>query len=163
MRAIHPPRCGAEFHVTNAVRQSRRLGVIGSAVGLLALLVSALTYLLPDTLLYKPITQVTEAAGQRDTERLTFSIKRLELKVREASEQRPVGTTWEQALSTAAVSLGLLAIVFAVFAVILREEKLLAGIAVTLGAAAIAVQVWWVLVLVVLAMIIANALLSFLS
>ena len=41
--------------MTETVRQSRRLGIIGSAVGLLALLVSALTYLLPDTLLYKPV------------------------------------------------------------------------------------------------------------
>ena len=146
--------------VTDAIRQSRRLGIIGSAVGLLALLVSALTYLLPDALLHKPVYQVTEAAGQRDAEHLIFRIKRLEVRSREASEQRTVGTTWEQGLSTAAVSLGLLAIVFAVFAVIFREEKLLAGIAATLGAAAIAVQVWWVLIVVVLAMMIANAFLS---
>ena len=143
--------------MTNAVRQSRRLSIIGSAVGLLALLVSALTYLLPDSLLDRPITQVTEAAGKKDTEHLIFRIKRLEIKSREASEQRPAGTTWEQVLSTAAVALGLLAIAFAVFAVIFREEKLLAGIAVALGAAAIAVQVWWVLIVVVLAMVIANA------
>ena len=149
--------------MTNAVRQSRRLGIIGSAVGLLALLVSALTYLLPDSLLDRPITQVTEAAGKKDTEHLIFRIKRLEIKSREASEQRPAGTTWEQGLSTAAVALGLLAITFAVFAVIFREEKLLAGIAATLGAAAIAVQVWWVLIVVVLAMIIVNAFMSFLS
>ena len=51
-------------------------------------------------------------------------------------------------------------IALAVFAVIFREEKLLAGIAATLGAAAIAVQVWWVLIVAVLAMIIANVLLS---
>lgn len=149
--------------MTDAARQSRRLGIIGSAVGLLALLVSALTYLLPDTLLYRPLTQVTEAAVKKDTEHLIFRIKRIEIKSREASEQHPTGTTWEQALSTAAVSLGLLAIAFAVSAVIFREEKLLAGIAATLGAAAIAVQVWWVLVIVVFAMIIANAFLSFLS
>jgi hypothetical protein len=148
--------------VTNAVRQSRRLGIIGSAVGVLALLVSALTYLLPDSLLYKPLYQVTEAAGKKETEHLIFRIKRLEIKSREASEQRPAGTTWEQALSTAAAALGLLAITFAVFGVIFREEKLLAGIAATLGAAAIAVQVWWVLIVVVLAMVIANAFLSFL-
>lgn len=146
--------------MTNAVRQSRRLGIIGSAVGLLALLVSALTYLLPDALLDRPIYPVTEVAGKKDAEHLIFRIKRLEIKSREASEQRPAGTTWEQTLSTAAVALGLLAIVFAVFAVIFREEKLLAGIAATLGAAAIAVQVWWVLVIVVLAMVIANAFLS---
>ena len=103
---------------------------------------------------------MTEAAGQRDAEHLIFRIKRLEVRSREASEQRTGGTTWEQGLSTTAVSLGLLAIVFAVLAVIFREEKLLAGIAATLGAAAIAVQMWWVLIVVVLAMMIANAFLS---
>ena len=149
--------------MTNAARRSRRLGIIGSAVGLLALLVSALTYLLPETLLYKPIHPTTEAAAKKETEHLIFRIKRLEIKSREASEQRPAGTTWEQALSTAATALGLLAITFAVFGVIFREEKLLAGIAATLGAAAIAVQVWWVLIVVVIAMMIANAFLSFLS
>ena len=56
----------------------------------------------------------------------------------------------------------MLAIIFAVFGVIFREEKLLAGIAATLGAAAIAVQVWWVLIVVVIAMVIANTFLSFL-
>ena len=43
------------------------------------------------------------------------------------------------------------------FAIIFREEKLLAGIAAVLGAAAIAVQVWWVVIIMVFAMIIANA------
>jgi hypothetical protein len=155
------PRSDAarSFHVTNAVRQSRRLGIIGSAVGMLALLVSALTYLLPDSLLYKPISQVNEATGKKETEHLIFRIKRLEIKSREASD-RPAGTTWEQALSTAAVALGLLAITFAVFGVVFREEKLLAGIAATLGATAVAVQVWWVLLVVVFAMVIANVFLS---
>ncbi len=148
--------------MTNAARRSRRLGIIGSAVGLLALLVSALTYLLPETLLYKPIHPTTEAAAKKETEHLIFRIKRLEIKSREASEQLPASTTWEQALSTTAAALGLLAITFAVFGVIFREEKLLAGIAATLGAAAIAVQVWWVLIVVVIAMVIANTFLSFL-
>jgi hypothetical protein len=39
----------------DTVRQSRRLGIIGCAAGLLALLASALTYLLPDALLYKAV------------------------------------------------------------------------------------------------------------
>lgn len=163
MRAMPRSDVARSFHVTDAVRQSRRLGIIGSTVGLLALLVSALTYLLPDALLDKPIYPVTEVAGKKDAEHLIFRIKRLEIKSREAPEQRPAGTTWEQALSTTAVALGLLAIVFAVFAVIFREEKLLAGVAAVLGSAAIAVQVWWVVILVVIAMVIANALLSFLS
>jgi hypothetical protein len=148
------------FNVMNAVRQSRRLGIIGCAVGLLALLVSALTQLLPDGLLHKPIYQVTEAAGQKDTDHLIFRTKRIEIRSHEASEQRPVSYTWSQGLSTAAVSLGLLAIVFAVLAVILKEEKLLAGIAATLGVAAIAVQVWWALIVIAVAIIIINSLLS---
>ena len=155
----------AKFYPTGyyvASRQSRRLGIIGSAVGLLALPVSALTYLLPDALLDRPITQVTEVAAKKETEHLIFRIKRLEIKSCEATEPRPAGPTWVQALSTAAVVLGLLAIAFAVFAVLFHEEKLLAGIATTLGAAAIAVQVWWVLIVVVLAMVIANAFASFL-
>ena len=146
--------------MTNAARRSRRLGIIGSAVGLLALLVSALTYLLPETLLYKPIHPTTEAAAKKETEHLIFRIKRLEIKSREASEQLPASTTWEQALSTTAAALGLLAITFAVFGVIFREEKLLAGIAATLGAAAIAVQVWWVLIVVAVAIAIIGSFLS---
>ena len=144
----------------NTVRQSRRLGIIGSAVGLLALLVSALTQLLPDALLHKPIYQVTEAAGQKDKDHLIFSTKRFEIRSREASEQRTDSYAWNQGLSTAAASLGLLAIVFAVFAVIFREEKLLAGIAATLGAVAIAVQVWWVLIIAAIAIVILSSLLS---
>ena len=144
----------------NTVRQSRRLGIIGSAVGLLALLVSALTYLLPDVLLRKPIYQVTEPAGQKDTDHTIFRIKRFEIRSSGTSEQRTVSYTWNQGLSTAAASLGLLAIVFAVFAVIFREEKLLAGIAATLGAVAIAVQVFWVLIIVAIAIVILSALLS---
>jgi hypothetical protein len=162
MRAIDRSEAARSLHVTDAVRQSRRLGIIGSAVGLLALLVSSLTYLLPDSLLDRPVTQVTEAANKKDSEHVILRIKRFEIKSREATEQRPTGTTWEQVISTAAVSLALLAIVFAVFAVIFREEKLLAGVAVVLGGAAIAVQVWWVVIIILFAMIIANALSSFL-
>src|SRR5688500_1193733 len=75
------------LHVTDAVRQSRRLGIIGSAVGLLALLVSSLTYLLPDSLLYMPVTQVTEAVTKKDSEHVILRIKRFEIKSRETTEQ----------------------------------------------------------------------------
>ena len=144
----------------DTVRQSRRLGIIGSAVGLLALLASALTQLLPDVLLHKPAYQVTEAAAQKNSDHLVFRTKRLEIRSREAPEPRTVSYTWSQGLSTAAGSLGLLAIVFAVFAVILREEKLLAGIAAALGIAAIAVQVYWILIGVVILIVIVNSLFS---
>ncbi len=88
MKAMYPLPCGAEFHVTDAVKQSRRLGIIGSAVGLLALLVSALTYLLPDAVLHKPVHPANETDRQQATERLNFRIKRFELKVREATAPR---------------------------------------------------------------------------
>jgi hypothetical protein len=144
----------------DTVRQSRRLGIIGCAAGLLALLASALTYLLPDALLYKAVYQVTEAAAPKDTDHLVFRTKRLEIRSREVPEPRTVSYTWSQGLSTAAVSLGLLAIAFAILAVILREEKLLAGIAAALGVAAIAVQVWWILIAVAIAIVIIGSLLS---
>ena len=140
------------------VKQSRRLGIIGSIVGLLALLVSALTQLLPAAYLAQPVAgQAVEAVASKTKDHVIFSTKRLEItKSREAPEQRPVGTTWNEVLSTAAAALGVLAIALAVFAVIFKEEKLLAGIAAVLGTAAIAVQIWWVLILVAIAIVIAN-------
>ena len=141
----------------NAVRQSRRLGTIGSIVGLLALLASALTQLLPAVFPPEPFDKVLDETGQNH---LIFRTKRLEIRPREASGQRTVGYAWNQGLSTVAVSLGLLAIALAVFSVILREEKLLAGVAAALGIAAIAVQVYWILIGVVILIVIVNALFS---
>jgi hypothetical protein len=143
----------------DTVRQPRRLGIIGSIVGLLALLVSALTQLLPAEQLTQPVTrQTTEAAAPKAKDQVIFSTKRFEItKSRETSEPRAVGTTWNDVLAMTAASLGVLAIALAVFAVIFKEEKLLAGIAAVLGGAAIAVQVWWALVLVAIAIVILNA------
>jgi hypothetical protein len=147
----------------NTVRQSRRLGIIGSIVGLLALLVSALTQLLPTPSVSEPARQTTEAAGPTDKGRWSLHIKGFEIRSHEASERHTAGTVgykWNEPLSTTAVALGLLAIVLAVFAVIMKEEKLLAGIAATLGTAAIAVQIYWVVIVVVVMMFIANAIFS---
>ncbi len=146
----------------DTVRKPRRFGIIGSIVGLLALLVSALTQLLPAAHLAQPaFGQVTEPAAPKAKDHVIFHTKRFEItKSREASEQRTVGTTWNEVLSTTAAALGMLAIALAVFAVIFREEKLLAGIAAVLGAAAIAVQIWWVLIIVAIAVFILNAFLS---
>ena len=148
--------------VMDTARQPRRLGIIGCIVGLLALLASALTQLLPAAQLARPVSaQATEAPAPKAKDHVIFSTKRFEItRSRETAEPRPVGTTWNDVLAMTAASLGVLAIALAVFAVIFREEKLLAGIAAVLGGAAIAVQIWWVLVLVVVAIIIANALSS---
>lgn len=113
--------------MTETVEQPRRLGVIGSLVGLLALVVSALTRLLPETFLSKPVYQTT---------------------------------LMTEVLGTGAAALAVIAIAFAVVAIICKEEKFLAGVAVALGAAAIAVQIWWIFVLIVIAIIIANSVLS---
>ena len=140
------------------VRQSRRLGIIGCIIGLLALLTSALTQLLPAAQLAQPIaSQATEAAAPKAKDHVIFSTKRFEItRSREAPEQHTAGTTWNDVLSMTAASLGVLAIALAVLAVIFREEKLLAGIAAVLGAAAIAVQIWWVLIIVAVAIVILN-------
>jgi len=160
MGAVRPVQAAERFHMMNAVRQSRRLGTIGSIVGLLALLASVLTQLLPAVFPPEPFDQVLDETGQRVKDHLIFRAKRLEIRPRKASEQRAVGYTWNQGLSTVAVSLDLLAIALAVFSVILREEKLLAGVAAALGIAAIAVQVYWILIGVVILIVIVNALFS---
>jgi len=150
----------------DTVRQSRRLGIIGSIVGLLALVVSALTQMLPTPSVSEPARQTAEAAAPTDKGRWSLHIKGFEIRSHGASEQRtavPAGTAgydWNQTLSTTAVALGLLAIVFAVLSVIMKEERLLAGIAATLGCAAIAVQIYWVVIIVVVVMAIANAIFS---
>ncbi len=160
MGAVRPVQAAERFHMMNAVRQSRRLGTIGSIVGLLALLASVLTQLLPAVFPPEPFDQVLDETGQRVKDHLIFRAKRLEIRPRKASEQRAVGYTWNLGLSTVAVSLDLLAIALAVFSVILREEKLLAGVAAALGIAAIAVQVYWILIGVVILIVIVNALFS---
>ena len=109
--------------VMDTVRQSRRLGVIGSVVGLLALGVSALTHLLP-------VAYLSGLVGQ---------------------------VPWSEVLSTTAAALGVIAISFAVVAIIMKEGKLLAGIAAVLGFAAIAVQIWWVLLILAIAIIVINS------
>ena len=149
----------------DTVRQSRRLGIIGSVVGVLALLASALTHLLPAAYLADFPGQAKEEAAPKDRDHRIFRIKQFEIRTgeaasRQASEPHPSGTSWNDILSTAAVALALLAITLAVFAVILREEKMLAGVAAALGVAAIAVQVWWALVIVAVAVVILNGIVS---
>jgi hypothetical protein len=119
--------------------------------------------LLPTLSVSEPARQTTaQDAGARDKVHWIFRIKRPEIRTHDAAE--PAGGTssdsWSQGLSTTAVALGLLAIVFAVFAVILKEEKLLAGIAAVLGCTAIAVQIYWIVIVIVVLMVLANAILS---
>ena len=143
----------------SVVRQSRRLGVIGCIVGLLALLLSSLTYLLPADF-FAESARPTIEAGQRLRDHLTFRPKGVEITARPTSEPRNAAEVWNERITTTAVALGLLAIVCAVVSVILREEKLLAGIAAVLGISAIGIQLFWVMVALFLVMAVAGALLS---
>jgi hypothetical protein len=68
--------------------------------------------------------------------------------------------TWNEVLATGAAAFGVIAISFAVVAIIMKEEKFLAGVAAVLGIAAIIAQVWWALIIVAVAIVILNSLLS---
>jgi hypothetical protein len=109
--------------VMDTAAQSRRFSIIGAVTGLLALVVSALTQLVPGVYL-------SGLVGQ---------------------------TTWNEVLSTGAAALGVIAISFAVVAIIMKEGKLLAGIAAVLGFAAIAIQIWWVLLILAIAIVVMNS------
>jgi len=141
-----------------AVRPSRRLGAIGSIVGLLALVVSSLTYLLPANFFDESARRPMVETGQRLGDHLPFRPKGVEITGRPASEPRTVAEVWNERITTTAVALGLLAIVLAVVSVIMREEELLAGIAAVLGITAIGVQLFWVMVAIFFVLAIANLL-----
>jgi hypothetical protein len=126
--------------MTSFAPQSRRLGVIGSIVGLFALIAAVLPHwVLPALYPPPPVDQVIVDTGHRLKERLIARAKGVEY---QAPRQAPsAGTRLSGDFSTAAVALGLLAIVMAVLALVFREEKLLAGVSATLGITAIAVEI----------------------
>ncbi len=119
--------------------------MIGSIVGLLALIAAVLPHwVLPVLYLAPPIDQVVVETGQRVKERLLAHKKGVEYQVpqRETSAGDRLGTGF----SLAAISLGMLAIALSVFSLIFREEKLLAALSATLGIGAIAVEVSIILI-----------------
>ncbi|MBR0873073.1 hypothetical protein JQ633_22135 [Bradyrhizobium tropiciagri] len=126
--------------MTASVAQNRRLGIIGSIVGLLALMAAVLPqWVIPMVAPPPPVDQVVVDTGSRVKDRLVARLKGVEY---QAPHREPsLGSRLHGNLSLAAISLGLLAIAFAVFSVIFREEKLLAGVSATLGVCAIAVEV----------------------
>jgi hypothetical protein len=147
----------------DAIIQSRRLGITGSIFGLLALVCADLPqWVLPAIFPPKPLEQVIVETGQRVKDRLIARVKRLEVQPRETSEQRTSGREWSQAFSIAAVSLGLLAIALAV-SVIRREQRATAGIAAALGTGAIAFQLFWIAIGVLIVIMIVYAVLDHLA
>jgi hypothetical protein len=140
--------------MTQAIVRSRRLGLIGSVVGLVALITAILPHwVLPIIDPPPPVDQVIVDVGHRVKERLVARMNGVEYHapVRE--------TSWadrlHQQLPVAAVSLGLLAIILGVVGQLRREERHVAVMATTLGGCAVAVQLSFVLmgVLVLVAII----------
>jgi len=124
---------------------ARRLGMIGSIVGLLALIAAVLPHwALPVLFPPPPADQVIVDTGHRVKERLTAHKSGVEYKA--PRQEKSLADRLSQNSSLAAIALGLLAITFAVFALAFREEKLLAGIAVSLGFVSIAIEISFVLI-----------------
>ncbi len=140
--------------MTSATLPSRRLGIIGSIVGLLALIAAVLPHwVLPRLYPPPPADQVIVDVGHSLKQRLIARARGVEYQAPKKEES--AGYRLGVDFSTAAVSLGLLAIVLAVLALIFREEKLLAGVSAALGVAAIAFEMWFIAlgVLLVIAII----------
>lgn len=125
--------------MTASIAQNRRLGIIGSIVGLLALMAAILPqWVLPVIAPPPPVDQVVVDTGSRVKDRIVARLKGVEYQA--PKRERSLGDQLHGNLSIAAIALGLLAISLAVFSVIFREEKLLAGISAALGVSAIAFE-----------------------
>jgi len=139
--------------------QSRRLGIIGSIAGLLALVAAVLPHwVVPVLYPPPPADKVIVDTGHRIKQRLIARAKDIEYQ--EPQREESPGHRVIIDLSTAAVSLGLLAIVMAVLALIFREEKLLAGVAAALGVSAIAIEISFFVIGVFVAIAIIYAVLD---
>ena len=133
---------------------SRRLGIIGCIVGLLALIAAVLPHwLLPVIFPPPPFEQVMVEKEHKLKDLLIGHKPAVESHMRIRDEG--LSDRLEGPFSTAAISLGLVAIVLAVVALIYREERLLAGVAAALGTVAIAIEIAYVLMpFVLLALVI---------
>jgi hypothetical protein len=136
---------------------SRRLGMIGCIVGLLALAAALLPHWVLPRLYPPPADQVIVDIGHSLKQRLIARAKGVEYQA--PKQEKSTGSRLSVDFSTAAISLGLLAILMAVLALFFREEKLLAGVSASLGVAAIAAEMWFFAfaVLLLLAIILAVA------
>ena len=140
--------------MTSSAVQLRRLGIIGSIVGLLALMAAVLPHwVLPVMFPPKPVDQVIVDVGHRLKARLIARAKGVEYQA--PARERSFGDRLGDGFSIAATSLGVLAIILAIFSLFFREEKLLAGVSATLGVFAIALEISFVVIgaLIVIAII----------
>ena len=125
--------------MTSTVLPSRRFGIAGSIVGLLALIAAVLPHwILPMIYPSPPIDQVIVDTGHRLKQRLIARATGIEYHA--PKREKSDAERWNEGLAIGAVSLGLLAIAFAVCSILFREERLLAGVSAALGAGAIAFE-----------------------
>ncbi|MES1147750.1 MAG: hypothetical protein ABUL53_01055 [Bradyrhizobium guangdongense] len=118
---------------------SRRMGIIGSIFGLLALIAAVMPHwVLPMIYPPPPVDKVIVDTGHRLKDRLIARAKGVEYQA--PVQEKSTGARLRSDLAAGAVALGLFAIAFSVFSLIRREEKLLAGVSATLGIAAIAFE-----------------------
>ena len=125
--------------MTSSAVRSRHFGIIGSIIGLLALTAAVIPHwVLPMIYPPPPADKVIVDTGHRLKDRLIARAKGVEYQA--PHQERSAGARLSGDLSAGAVALGLFAIAFSVFSLIRREEKLLAGVAATLGVGAIAFE-----------------------
>jgi hypothetical protein len=129
----------------NSPVQSRRLGVIGCSVGLLALIAAVLPHwVVPAIFPPPPFEQVMDDTSHKLRDRLLGHKKGVEIQTR-VRDEGWFGDRVSSAFSAAAVSLSLFAIALAVVSLIFREEKLYAGVSAALGIVALAIEVSYIL------------------
>ena len=141
---------------------SRRLGAIGSIIGVLALIAAVLPHwVVPVVFPPQPADQVIYDVGSRLKDRLIARAKGVEYHA--PRPEKSVGHRWEDTFSIGALSLGLLAILLAVLSLIFREDKLLAGVSAALGVGAIAFEFSFIVMGVLCFIIIVYAVAQFID
>ena len=125
---------------TSSAVPSRRLGIIGSIVGVLALMAAVLPHwVVPLVFPPPPADKVIVDTGHRIKDRVIARVKGVEYQAPKV--EKSAGRSWSETASVTAISLGLLAILLSVLSLISREERLLAAVAATLGTGAIAIEI----------------------
>lgn len=143
----------------SSAASSRRLGIIGSIVGVLALMAAVLPHwVVPIVFPPPPADKVIVDTGHRIKDRIVAKVKGVEYQAPKV--EKSAGRSWSETASVTAISLGLLAILFSVLSLIFREERLLAAVAATLGTGAIAIEISFVmmgaLILIAILYVIGN-------
>lgn len=138
-----------------------RFGLVGTVVGLLALIVAVMPlWVLPAVFPPKPIEQEIVDTARELKNRV---IAKVEGTHYQAPQEREAAIGWYRACSIAAVSLGLVAIGLAAFSVLRHESWRYAGTAAALGTGAIAFQLAMAALAVVIAFAIVIAAFKYLG